>query len=644
MSELALPWLLRTACAGAVVLLLGWLLLRRQADAARQQRLGEWALIAALFVPLVAALPSWLLLPAPWPAAPVVTETVVAPAAVVEADDLPLVEDWNDAWQQAPADPLPAVPMVARPGWRSADVVVGGYAAVAGALLLRWLAANLALRWLLRSRRPVPVPLAELFTEMAPAGGVRLVVSSRVQVPFSFGLVRGTVVLPARLVEQATTRELRWVLAHELTHLERQDTRVSWLFALGQIAYFYLPWFWWLRRRVRLCQEHIADAAAVRWADAPADYAQFLLSWAGRPIAASTGVSGTGSDLYRRVKTMLQSPLTPPSRPSHGWLIGVAGSLLALAILAGGVGLRARAAEENKAEPKKAEPAPAEPKKEKAPRAPRFDLDEFFPPLAPGLDPEALKQMRQQMEQARRQMEQALQQMERGGAVPGFPGAFGGFGGFDGLTRPQNRPEPRLGAQVRKPTGTLVDQLELPEGQGLVLEEVGPNSAAAKAGLKQHDILLELNGKPVSNQAGEFVKQLRDIKANTPVDAVVLRKGKKETVKGLTLPEAKEQAADPNRPAFRGFPGGLLGGGARGATTLTRNNDEFTVRHRSGDVTYTIQGSVQDGKAKIRQVVIESGNQSQTYDRLDKVPAEHRERVEKLATMAARGTVRFPLN
>ena len=37
----------------------------------------------------------------------------------------------------------------------------------------------------------------------------------------------------------------------------------------------------------------------------------------------------------------------------------------------------------------------------------------------------------------------------------------------------------------------------------------------------------------------EFRKLVEGIKADTPVDAVVLRKGKKETIKGLSLPEAK---------------------------------------------------------------------------------------------------------
>src|SRR2546427_795221 len=55
----------------------------------------------------------------------------------------------------------------------------------------------------------------------------------------------------------------------------------------------------------------------------------------------------------------------------------------------------------------------------------------------------------------------------------------------------------RLGAMMELPNPTLIEQLDLPKEQGMVLCDVLADSAAAKAGLKPHDILLELNGQPV---------------------------------------------------------------------------------------------------------------------------------------------------
>src|SRR5207244_11843010 len=131
-----------------------------------------------------------------------------------------------------------------------------------------------------------------------------------------------------------------------------------------------------------------------------------------------------------------------------------------------------------------------------------------------------------------------------------------------------------------RPRGTLVDQLGRPKGQGLIVEDVLKDSAAAKAGLKKHDILLELGGKPVPNDVQEFARMLKDIKPDTKVDAVVLRKSRKEMVKGLTLPKAKEVPENFNFPNLpfnppRGGGNGLGNFGLGGVTTLKRNHDDF---------------------------------------------------------------------
>jgi beta-lactamase regulating signal transducer with metallopeptidase domain len=691
-------WLIRTAVGGGALLLLAWWWQRRLRSPWRQQRLGEWSVAAALVVAGAGLLPAWLVIPvaareAPAPLIPPVPHDAVPPTpdhdmehALVGNPPGPGVEvgvhDPAVFGEEAPA-PAPA-PAPQRPPVHFADVVLAVYASVAVVVLGRWLLANLAVWWLLRRREPVPPALAELFAEMRWPQRCRLVVTRRVEVPFSVGLFRPTVVLPLKLVEQATTEELRWVLAHELSHLERQDTRTCWLFVLGQVIYFYLPWFWWLRRRVRLSQEYLADAAAIEWAGSPADYAQFLVSWAGRPIAAGTGVSGSGSDLFRRVTMLLESTNPGETRRSRKWAFGLASGLIAAGLVLGGLGLRAVAADdEKKAEKPEQKKAEKPEKKEKRRQGlrelpPLQDMDKLFEGL-PGLDDESMKDLRKHLEEARKQIERLRKEMQQNQGLalpPGMPGFVPGQGGFGGgafafpggqfkgfAVRPHTM---RLGAQVSSPSPTLADQLDLPKSQGVVLEEVGANSAAAKAGLKSHDVLLELNGKTVPSKLDEFAKMVAEIKANTPVDAVVLRKGKKETVKGLTLPEAKPATAFGGFGGFPGrqgqggafgfggagggfggpggFGGGLGGQGGKGAvTSISRNNDEFTASHKEGDLAITIKGTFDQGKAKVSEVVIDEGKgQKQTYDSLDKVPAEHKAKVKKLAEMAGKGTIKAP--
>jgi membrane-associated protease RseP (regulator of RpoE activity) len=348
---------------------------------------------------------------------------------------------------------------------------------------------------------------------------------------------------------------------------------------------------------------------------------------------------------------------------------------MGLAVLGAGIGLRASAAPApGKEEARKADSAKADEKKGEKKDEPRKrpgkavrpgmpfpDLDELFERLPPGIDQGELKELRKQMEQLRKEMERALQGLPGAPGLPGMPGlpglpgiqirAFpgGAFGGLGRLERRGSTDEPRLGAEVRAPSATLTDQLDLPKGQGLVLEELAPNSAAAKAGLKKHDILLELNGKAVPSKADEFRKVLAEVKPNTPVEAVVLRKGKRETIKGLALPEAKAVARPGRRPlggnVVPNVPGFLpgLGGVGGSMTTVSRNGDEFTTRHQAGGVRITVKGKVARGTAEVSEVQLEEGGKTTTYSGVDKVPAEYREKVKKLAAMGARGTVRLRL-
>ena len=117
----------------------------------------------------------------------------------------------------------------------------------------------------------------------------------------------------------AADAELRWVFAHELTHLRRRDPWSSWGFGLAQAVYFFLPWFWWVRRQVRLCQEYVADAAAAGAGPAADEYAEFLVSLA-RGTAVPLGATGLGSssDLLRRVQMLLQ----PSTRVQGSWPAG----------------------------------------------------------------------------------------------------------------------------------------------------------------------------------------------------------------------------------------------------------------------------------------------------------------------------------
>jgi len=195
----------------------------------------------------------------------------------------------------------------------------------------------------------------------------------------------------------------------------------------------------------------------------------------------------------------------------------------------------------------------------------------------------------------------------------------------------------RLGVHVAVPSPTIVDQFGLDQDHGLVIVDVAPDSAAAKGGLKAHDVLVEFNGKPVPSNLEEFVRQLDEIKADAKVDAVVWRKGKKETVKEIALPEAPKVAERPERREGRpfDFPGFRERGVEGNVLTLSRQGDRVTAHQREGATSFSVTGKLADGKFTVESITVAEGrNRSDSYDSLDKVPEKERAKVKGLIESA----------
>jgi hypothetical protein len=255
-----------------------------------------------------------------------------------------------------------------------------------------------------------------------------------------------------------------------------------------------------------------------------------------------------------------------------------------------------------------------------------------------------------------------------GMARPGFVGAGPAF-----APAPIPRPTPgvrgqsmesRLGARLAPPTPTLRDQLDLPAGQGIVLEDVMADSPAAKAGLKSHDILLELDGKPAPEDAATFSRDLNAIPADKAVDVVVLRRGKRESLKGLKLAAVRiprptvERLPGPFAPVIPqvGFadgappriPVGALGNnGAKIANVKTmnfRNDTEFSSRREENGVIIVIRGPIEDGAAVVAEITIDDGVELRKYSSADKVPEQYRDKVEKLIKTATKRNARIEKN
>ncbi len=290
--------------------------------------------------------------------------------------------------------------------------------------------------------------------------------------------------------------------------------------------------------------------------------------------------------------------------------------------------------------------------------------------------PDQPEQIKRQLDDVRQQVRRQLLQVPgaNGGLIVGQPGvAFGG----GGIMRATNSGQGRWGVTLQRPTPVLVDQLKLPAGQGLVVADVLPDSPSAKAGILKNDILLEVDGKAVASDLAAFNKEAREIKANAEVNVSVLRRGQKETIKGLKLPEAKAEAGGnlqiqqfqiqpgqipnvqfPKVPNIQivppagfpgalpgglpgGFPGGAPAGGviqlqgnanANGNESMTVqiNNDEFAIGFSSGTLKATVKGKRDNGKSTASEINIEDGDTKVSARTMDQVPERYRATIARM--------------
>jgi beta-lactamase regulating signal transducer with metallopeptidase domain len=208
-----------------------------------------------------------------------------------------------------------------------------------GAMLLRLLAG---LSWLQRARRHARLPVPELWqsrwralcARMQLDDRIRLLISDDDDGPFSAGIFRPVVIVPAALLTRMPAEWLEALLAHELAHIRRHDYLANLLQTLVETLLFYHPAVWWLSHRIRIERELIADDIAARALGEPRRLALALSALdrhaaARLPLAShALAQAAQGGHLMTRIQQLIQ-----PARPGIGARIAVP----AIAVLAAGI-------------------------------------------------------------------------------------------------------------------------------------------------------------------------------------------------------------------------------------------------------------------------------------------------------------------
>jgi serine protease Do len=111
-----------------------------------------------------------------------------------------------------------------------------------------------------------------------------------------------------------------------------------------------------------------------------------------------------------------------------------------------------------------------------------------------------------------------------------------------------------LGVETSEVTQEKAKELRLPAERGAIVGKVLPDSPAAKAGLRENDVITEINGQRVEGTA-QFRRMLREIPAGRPAQLTVWRDGHSQTI-SATLGQSEPRhgggmVAGPGAFAFR---------------------------------------------------------------------------------------------
>src|ERR1700676_5004042 len=95
-----------------------------------------------------------------------------------------------------------------------------------------------------------------------------------------------------------------------------------------------------------------------------------------------------------------------------------------------------------------------------------------------------------------------------------------------------------LGVESQEISSEKAKELKLPAERGVLLERIVPDSPAAKAGLKDNDVITEINGQRVEG-AAQFRRMIHEIPAGRSAQFTVWRDGHAQTV-SVTLGKSED--------------------------------------------------------------------------------------------------------
>ena len=223
--------------------------------------------------------------------------------------------------------------------WSSAKAVfVAAFIGISLAQAAYFVFGYLATHRLVSSASPLRLTDSSLLDEFrndTTDNRVRLKVSDKISVPIASGLLRPSIVIPQKLIEGAIDRlRIRHSLDHEWKHIKQRDLITWQLTSLAQIVLWPQPFYWAMRRELRVSQDQIADDFATRNNHEQVEYASTLVEFSKQRtcLLGALTMAGTKSNLYRRVEMLLNAKFRVSEKSRKRIVLGFAGIVSAVGV------------------------------------------------------------------------------------------------------------------------------------------------------------------------------------------------------------------------------------------------------------------------------------------------------------------------
>ncbi|HYH18847.1 MAG TPA: DegQ family serine endoprotease [Azospirillum sp.] len=181
-----------------------------------------------------------------------------------------------------------------------------------------------------------------------------------------------------------------------------------------------------------------------------------------------------------------------------------------------------------------------------------------------------------------------------------------------------------LGVRIQPVTPEIAEGLGLSKAQGALVSEVTPGSPAAKAGLRQGDVVVRFDGKPVDG-VRDLTRVVAATAAGSDAKVEVVRQGKETTLTTRIEKLAEEQrmasadaeADQPAHPALTGLKLAALDAetrqqlglerGAKGVVVVGVSPKAGALPVQPGDVIETVGGEPVASPAELARKVADAG-------------------------------------